>query len=417
MLASTRLSIRGSELRSKINAIQREGDPTPEQRAERDRLAGELETVEVEYRQALTEEDRAADVRTHRTPDAETREAERIRSECRAFNYILNRGRLTGPEAEYAAAVNVSDGIPLALFDPPAVETRAAGEVETRADAVSAAPASGTGVNLAPIAPAVFADSLAPRLGIDVPSVESGTFSTATITTSLTAASKAKDGAAESTAAALTTSTTTPKRISARLTMRAEDRALVGAADFDAALRQNLTAVLSAGFDNAAVNGDGSDPNPHGLLSRLTDPTAEDTTDTFATYVTKQAGVIDGLWARTLADVFLLLGVDTYKHAAGVFRGQDDTVSALAYLTRTGGGVETHKRMPAAASNVQAAIAYRRGRPGLRTAVMPVWDRITIEDMYTDGAKAQTHVTMHVLCGDVVIVQSGAYGQLSYKVA
>ena len=416
MLESTRLSIRASELRSKINGIQREPDPSDDQRAERDRLAGELDSVEVEYRAALETEDRAADVRQSRTPDAETREREALRAECRAAAYIFDRGRLTGREAEYAAACGVADGIPLALFDAPPVETRA-GEVETRADEVSAAPASGTGVNVAPIQPAIFADSLAPRLGIDMPTVESGTFSTATITTSLTAASKAKDGAAESTAASLTAQTSGVKRISARLTLRAEDRASVGAADFDAALRSNLAAALAAEFDNMAINGDGSDPNPHGLLSRLTDPTAEDTTDTFTSYVTKQAGVIDGLWARTLRDAYLLLGVDTYKHAAAVFRGQDDTTSALAYLTRTGGGVETHKRMPAAAANVQAAIAYRRGRPGLRTAVMPVWNRITVEDMYTDSAAAKTHVTMHVLCGDVVIVQSGAYGQLSYKVA
>ena len=414
MLESTRLSIRLSEMRSAINKLQIEPAPTPEQRSDRDRLAGELETVEVEYRQALSAEDAAANVQTHRTPDAETREREAIRAECRAFNYILNHGRLTGPEAEFAAAAGVSDGIPLALFDPPA-ETRA--EVETRADTVSAAPSSGTGVNLAPIAPAVFADSLAPRLGIDLPTVESGTFSTATITTSLTAGAKSKDAAAESTAASLTTTTTTPKRITARLTMRAEDRALVGAADFDAALRSNLSAVLSAEFDDLAINGNGSDPNPHGLLSRLTDPTAESTTDTFTTYVEKQAGVIEGLWSRTLGDVFLLLGVDSYKHAAAVFRGQDDTTSALSYLTRVGGGVETHKRMPAAASNVQAAIAYRRGRPGMRTAVMPIWNRVSIDDMYTDSAKAQTHVTMHVLCGDVIVVQPDAYGQLSYKVA
>ncbi len=414
MLESTRLSIKSSELRSKINAIQKEPAPSDEQRAERDRLAGELETVEVEYRGALSAEDAAADVRQSRTPDAETREREAIRSECRAAAFIFDRGRLTGREAEYAAACGVADGIPLSLFDAPP-ETRA--EVETRADEVSAAPSTGTGVNLGPIQPAIFADSLAPRLGIDMPTVESGTFSTATITTSLTAGAKSKDGAAESTAAALTTATSGVKRISARLTLRAEDRASVGAADFDAALRSNLAAAISAQFDSLAIRGDGSDPNPHGLLSRLADPTAEDTTDTFASLAKKQAGVIDGLWARTLRDAFLLVGVDTYRHAAGLFRGADDSTSAAAYLMRVGGGFETHARMPAAASKVQAGIAYRRGRPGLRTAVMPVWNRITVEDMYTDSAKAQTHVTMHVLCGDVVIVQSGAYGQLSFKVA
>ena len=123
------------------------------------------------------------------------------------------------------------------------------------------------------------------------------------------------------------------------------------------------------------------------------------------------------MWSLTLADVYLLLGVSTYRHAAAVFRGQDDTVSALAYLTRTGAGVMTHKRMPVPATNVQTAIAHRRGRPGMRTAVCPVWNRISVDDVYTDSASAIQHVTMHVLCGDVIVTQAGAYSQLSYKVA
>ena len=414
MLESTRLSIRTSELRSRINGIQREPDPTDEQRADRDRLAGELESSEVEYRAALGAEDRAADVRTSRTPDAADREAERIRGECRASAFIFDRGRLSGAEAEYASIVGVGDGIPLSLFDAPA-ETR--GVVETRADAATDPPATGGGVNLGPVQPAVFADSLAPRLGIDMPTVESGVFSTATIGTSLTAGAKSKGDAAESTAAVLTAQTSSVKRISARLSLRAEDRASVGADNFDAALRQNLGAALADAFDNLAINGDGSDPNPHGLLSRLTDPTAESTTDTFTSYVTKQAASVDGLWSLTLADVYLLLGVATYRHAAAVFRGQDDTTSALAYLTRTGAGVMTHKRMPAPATNVQTAIAHRRGRPGMRTAVMPIWNRITVDDVYTDSASASQHITLHVLAGDVIVTQAGAYSQLSYKVA
>ena len=412
MLESVKLSIRTSELRSRINGIQREPDPTDEQRADRDRLAGELESSEVEYRAALGAEDRAADVRQSRTPDAADREAERIRGECRASAFIFDRGRLSGAEAEFAAACGVGDGIPLALFD---AETR--GGVEMRADAATDPPATGGGVNLGPIQPAIFADSLAPRLGIDMPTVESGVFSTATITTSLTAGAKAKGGAAESTAAVLTAQTSSVKRISARLSLRAEDRASVGADNFDAALRQNLGAVLADAFDNAAVNGDGIAPNPAGLFKQLTDADAEDTADTWATFASKQASVIDGLWARTLRDVYILAGVDTYKHAAALFRGSDDSTSAAEYLTRMGGGFETHKRMPVAAAMVQAAIAYRRGRPGLRSAVMPIWNRVSIDDVFTDSASAVEHVTLHVLAGDVLIVQPGAYAELSFKVA
>ena len=77
----------------------------------------------------------------------------------------------------------------------------------------------------------------------------------ATITTSLTAGSKAKGGAAESTAAAFTVSSVTPKRISARLGIWIEDVAAVGQANFESILRENLSLVLSDELDDQAING------------------------------------------------------------------------------------------------------------------------------------------------------------------
>ena len=100
----------------------------------------------------------------------------------------------------------------------PAPERRNGDGAEHRA----VTPVPGTvGVNLDPIRPAVFATSIASRLGIDMPRVAGGTYATATITTSQTAAAKQKaphaDAAAVATAGALTVTTATPKRVSARL--------------------------------------------------------------------------------------------------------------------------------------------------------------------------------------------------------
>ena len=47
--------------------------------------------------------------------------------------------------------------------------------LETRADTVTGTPST-VGVNLDRIRPAVFAKSIAPMLGIEMPRVESGTF-------------------------------------------------------------------------------------------------------------------------------------------------------------------------------------------------------------------------------------------------
>lgn len=413
MKKSIEADLKRSEAIEALSRAQRADEPD---QAEIGRLSEARETAEQEYRAAVREEAEAETTATE-PEDAEAREVERLRREATATRYLLAgmRGKMPdGPEAEYAAAVGVADGIPLALFDDP---PSARGRVEERADAVTPAPTAGTGVNLHPIQPHVFAESLAPRLGIDMPMVRGGTFSTATITTALTAAAKAAGADAQSTKAVLTAQTSGVKRVSGRLSIREEDIAAVGQANFESALRQNLAAVMSDKLDDLAINGDGTAPNPKGLLAALTAATAESTTGTFALLAAKQAGVVDGLWARTLRDIFILCGVDTYKHAAGLFRGSDDSTSALEYLTRVGGGVETHKRMPAAASGVQTGLAFRRGRMGMQTAVCPVWNRITIDDVYSDSAAATRHVTMHVLCGDVLIVQSGAYEALSFKVA
>ena len=166
-----------------------------------------------------------------------------------------------GAEAELAAAAGVQ-GIPLELWDTP---------IEQRD--VTGAPGT-VGVNLDPIRRAVFANSMAPRLGIELPRVGSGTYATATITTSHSAAALAKSGAAAATAGAFTVTTATPKRVSARLELTLEDIAAVGQANFEGILRENLALALSDELDDQAINGDGQAPNLTGIFQRLTDPSA-----------------------------------------------------------------------------------------------------------------------------------------------
>ena len=83
----------------------------------------------------------------------------------------------SGAEAELAAAAKVS-GIPIELWDVPG----ACGTALCRGTRDHACAPGTVGINLDPIRPAVFANSIAARLGIDMPRVNSsGTFATATI--------------------------------------------------------------------------------------------------------------------------------------------------------------------------------------------------------------------------------------------
>ena len=85
------------------------------------------------------------------------------------------------------------------------------------------------------------------------------------------------------------------------------------------------------------------------------------------------------------------------------------------------GGLWTNKRMPDAAGNVQQAILYRKGRSmmggagAMRTAVCPHWNEVSIDDIYSGSASGTRHFTMHVLLGDVILVQPAAYAQVAYQ--
>ena len=68
-------------------------------------------------------------------------------------------------------------------------------------------------------------------------------------------------------------------------------------------------------------------------------------------------------------------------------------------------------------NKIADAIVHRRGRPGLRTAVHPVWASLQIDDIFTDSASATRHITLHALVGDtVLLVQPAAYRLGLFKV-
>ena len=428
-----KLQIRQSEVREKLNELLGVDDRNEDQQAELEKLTGEAQKLEPELRAALAAEpDPKISTTETEHVDPETRERLELRSRATLGGFLLAalQGRLPGGvEAEYGAACGAPAGqVPLDLFeqDRPAVETR---ERELRADAATPLPATGPGATLAPIQPFVFAPSIARTLGIEMPSVGSGAYSTMTISTALTAAAKAKDGAQESTAAALTPATAKPRRIAARLTLRVEDIAEIGVGNFESALRQNASMALSDKYDEQCVSGDGTSPNVEGLTKQLTDPENPTTVADFDAFVSAFADSIDGLWASRVRDVSIVANVDAYKLSAKTFRDKEintgqrggvslGDVSFADYAMTHTGGWWTNKRMPATASNIARGIVYRRGRPGLRTAVHPTWGTLAIDDIYTDAASGQRHFTISVLVGDkVLLVQKAAYGLVEFKVS
>ena len=305
------------------------------------------------------------------------------------------------------------DGVPLDLFeaDRPKV-------LEYRADAATVAPATAQGDNVAALQPYVFSESIAPLLGIDMPQVGSGSHTEARISVSLTAAAKAKGVVQDSTAATIVGVTAMPRRIAARLTVSIEDVASFGNDSFEAALRENARAVLSNEYDKQVIAGNGTSPNVEGLIGQMNDPTNPSDIATYDLFVSGAMEGVDGLWAKTLRDVRLIVNPVTYRLAGTKFRGNNGLETAAAHLTGQLGSFSTNSRMPAKASNVAKAIIYRAGRPGIRTAIHPTWGAVAIDDIYTDAASGQRHFTLSVLVGSkVLITQPGAYHMLEFKVS
>ena len=416
MLASDKHHLRAIQIKKRLREIEGTDELTAELRTESDGLQTELVDVETRQAAALAAEGDTTGTETRggEPMDAEARERIELRGRATLSGYLMAAlsGRMPdGAEAEFAAAHHAPAGhVPIDLWEAnrPAVEHRA----------TTPAPATGTGVTVAPIQPFVFAPSIAPRLGIDMPSVGSGGYSEMTITTALPASPKVKGGDADDTAGALTPITANPRRISARMSVTVEDVAQIGQSNFESALRQNVSMALSDEYDDQAINGGGTSPNVDGLINQLTDPTNPTAISDFAAYLAAAAGQIDGLWASMLTEVGIVTNVDAYRLSAQVFRANSSDLSFSDYAREALGGWWTNKRMPATASTIARGIVYRMGRSGLRTACHPTWGTISIDDIYTDSRSGQRHFTVHMLVGDkVLIVQPAAYSLVEYKVA
>ena len=412
-----RIRLKRSEERQKVNALLGITERTEEQVVELRELTATLSATEVEYRAAVLLEE--ADATAPAEADAEMRERVELRSRARLTSFFLNalKGRRhSGAEAELVAASGIGDletvgddqGVPLEIFDTAEVRERQR-KIEER---VVAGVPSTVGINLDRIRPHVFANSIAPRLGIEMPRVKSGTYATGTITTPQSASARAASAAVAGVAGAITVQTTAPHSISARLELTIESIAQIGQENYEPILRENLSLALSDELDDQAINGTGSGANISGLFQQLTDPTgtAPSTVADFDDFVSEFADGIDGLWASRNSEVAIVAGVDAYRVAAKAFRDIATSdlgdISFADYAMSKYGGFWTNKRMPDAVSNIQQAILYRMGRSmmggsgSMRTAVCPHWNMVSIDDIYSGAAQGERYFNVHVLIGD-----------------
>ena len=422
---------RQSKERGRMAELSREDSLTDETRAELDGIEKNTADLERQLRAAqvaVDSEDREAKDKGGDDPAKggapEQRERLELRSRARVGDFLvaaLSGKAVTGASAELQQAAGV-DGIPLELWEVPAEQR------QTEARAITAAPTSGTGVNLEPLIPQVFSPSIAAKMSIDMPQVPSGTFSTARVVAGTDPTDAvAKSAAVPEVASTWAVETTGPHRIGGALRLTLEDIATVGHAGFEAMLRQHISLLIADELDDQMINGDSSvtATDIDGLFAQLTDPSAPAAqVETWTRFLAIQSGAIDGLWATELEHIAMVVGVETYRLAAATFQGTDSEESAASYLKRMGASEAaffTNERMPVKANHIQQGVVCRKGRSmmpaPMRTAVCPHWGYVAIDDIYTGAGKGERVFTINTLVGDVVVTQPGAYAQVAFRVS
>ena len=173
----------------------------------------------------------------------------------------------------------------------------------------------------------------------------------------------------------------TPKRVQANTKISVEDRARFGG--MAEAIAQHLAGAVAAGFDQQALLGDeGFFDTTSGPLTAQTNPGSA---STWANYADMLGESVDGRFASTPAEVGLLVGQATYADAAVLYRNTQSDENVMAMIARVG-RLRVSAAMPAKSGNIQNILAVRGTSPA---AVQPLWDGLTIEDVYTRSSHGE----------------------------
>ena len=428
MTESQRLTLQVSEARQHLNGLIEARNKLPDNQEpdaeairKLDEATRRVSALETEYRAAIVVEAGEEEQRRAADPDGEEVERRKLLGRASVVPFIMeavDNKAVTGAEAECRSAVlgdeDTGNQMPIDLLLPPDdVETRS--QTEYRADTVtpvdSAALADGS---QASVLERIFTRSVAARLGVAMPSVPVGD-AVYPIMTSGTTASMATDGTqVDAGAAAFTGHTLGPIRLTAAYLFNS--RQTLQLRNFEQILRRDLSAVMSDAMDNQLINGDGTTAsgitNVTGFLSELAAPTRPSSADTFASYITKFTGAVDGLNAYQLSDLRTVIGAASINHMYSLYRGANSDLPVYEALRSRIGGMTVSSRIPAPTTtggqaNTQRNIMALTSYLG-RNAVAPVWRGLEmIRDPYTNAGKGQVRLTVIAFFNFKILRETG----------
>ena len=392
MTPAQKLALRASDIRARLAELGGTPDLSDEQNTEISELRNEYADVEKRSAALIVAGDLPIEpvVKEQRSEDRELDGLIAGASIASIFGATLEHRSTEGQTKELQEHFGLSANvIPLELL-------------EVRATGVTAAP-SDVGQNQAEIIPAVFPQSCAAFIGVDMPTVPVGEAVYPVLSTSADAGTPAEGIAQDETAGGFTSEVLSPARIQASFFYSREDRARF--AGMDSALRMNLSEALSDKLDQQILNG------ANGLLEGTNIPNNNVSAQTtYALYREQFAyGRVDGRFATSPEDLRVVMGSATFAHAASQYRGNNDNTDALFAMKAAGVAVKVSAHVPDLAATKQNAIV----RLGMRRdMVAPIWQGIQlVPDEITKAAKGEIVISAIMLHAVKILRKAGFHKQ------
>lgn len=429
MTNSQRISVKLSEVRQKLNELAGADSLTDEQKAEAAKLTDEYNTLEVQYRAALTAEgdEEARRQSLEGSDDGDGAELRQLAGRARLGRYLaaaVSGRALDGAERELSEALGVGESaggvrIPYAMLADGAGDVAGegadgAGDVERRASTTTAALTGGTPQR--PILQRLFGRSIMEGLGVRFDSVPAGRPRWPLLTGGVAPAQTAEDAAAPAAVAAtFQTQVLQPHRLTGRYTFTVEQAAEV--TDLEQALRRDLGDSIRAQQCSQVLSGDGTGANVTGFYNRINAESAGSNEWTYAQYAGLPSMAVDGLHANMESEVSILLGVASYKHSARVYQAGSGEAGIEA-LRRRGRSVMASSYVPDG-SAVQDGNMLHAGGDAMRgDSIAAIWPGLeVIRDIFSGAAEGRVTLTWVVLWDFYAAFRTGAYRRIGVRIS
>ena len=387
-----------SEIRQRLGVIglMAEAEVTTEVRAEQLALRQRQPVVEGELQKAFAEQ-RAEQERgiTVDAADTELRELTKKANVGDVISATIEQRMTNGATAEIQKHYGLnSNQIPIEMLrlDRIVDEHRAAATV----------PGSIAGAVQAEVITPVFASGDGAFLGIERPTVPVGTAAFPVLSTSPSVKGPFSNSTeATQTDATFVANSLAPERLQASYAYRSSDAARFQS--LDASLRLALNGGLEEALDQQAING--SDGLLNGTNLSNNNVTA---LTSWLQYLDRMLfGRVDGRYARSPADVRILVGSAVFSHLSTLYRANETDETGAERLAARSGGLMVSAHTPALASKRQNCLMRLGSASG--AAVQPLWEGITIlSDPYSRSAQGEVVVTA-VLLSNFQITRSAQW--------